>query len=154
MWNYLSGTPWQQRDMTGKLLFFEDLSEGYYRIDSMFNQIEQAGGLDGIAGVVLGSFQACDDDVMKVLKEKPPPDKVRQVLADKSKHETVPLRPSYKEDEALAKIFAQRGEKLGFPVARGLPVGHGPEYAPLPLNAEYTLTPDGRFELVKWDWLG
>lgn len=154
VWNYLSGTPWQLRDMKGKLLFFEDLSEGYYRIDSMFNQIEQAGGLNGIAGIVLGSFQACDDDVSRVLKNKPAPADIRAALKDKSRQETIPLRPSYGELEALTKIFARRGEALGFPVAFGLPVGHGPEYAPLPLNADYTLTPDGGLELVKWDWLG
>ena len=154
VWNYLSGTPWQMQDMKGKLLFFEDLSEGYYRIDSMFNQIEQAGGLDGIAGIVLGSFQACDDDVSRVLKNKPAADQARDALANKSKHETIPLRPSYGEDEALIKIFAKRGEAHGFPVASGLPVGHGPEYAPLPLNANYTLTPEGGLDLVEWDWLG
>lgn len=153
VWNYLSGTPWQMRDMKGKLLFFEDLSEGYYRIDSMFNQIEQAGGLDGIAGIVLGSFQACDDEISKVLKHKPAPADIRAALKDKSKQETIPLRPSYGEMEALTKIFARRGEAHGFPVAFGLPVGHGPEYAALPLNADYTLTPDGGLGLVKWDWL-
>lgn len=154
VWNYLSGTPWQLRDMKGKMLFFEDLSEGYYRIDSMFNQIEQAGGLEGIAGIVLGSFQACDDDVSRVLKNKPAQSDIRAALKDKSKQATIPLRPSYGELEALTKMFAQRGEALGFPVAVGLPVGHGPEYAPLPLNADYTLTPDGGLDLVEWDWLG
>lgn len=154
VWNYLSGTPWRLRDMKGKMLFFEDLSEGYYRIDSMFNQIEQAGGLDGLAGIVLGEFRACDDDVAKVLKHKPAPADIRAALNDKSKQETIPLRPSYGEVEALTETFARRGEKRGFPVAYKLPVGHGPNYAPLPLNAEYTLTPDGGFELVEWDWLG
>ena len=71
VWNALTGTPWQPRDLAGKLLFFEDLGEGYYRIDSMMNQLDQAGGLRGIAGIVLGSFSSCEDDVAQVLKDKP-----------------------------------------------------------------------------------
>jgi len=156
VWNYLSGTPWQQRDMAGKFLFFEDLSEGYYRIDSMFTQIEQAGGLDGLLGIILGDFCACDDDVAQVLRDKPDadtPEAVRAVLADKSTRPTIPLRPSYEEVEALTAIFAERGEKHGFPVAYKLPVGHGPNFAALPLNAQYNLTPAGGLDLVGWDWL-
>jgi muramoyltetrapeptide carboxypeptidase len=153
VWNYLMGTPWQLHEMAGKLLFFEELSEGFYKIDSMLNQIEQAGGLKGLAGIVLGEFKSCEDDAYKVLKHKPSPERAREVIADKSKHETIPLRPTYGLVEALTKIFAGRGEALGFPVAYKLPVGHGPNYAPLPLNARYTLTPEGGFDLVEWDWL-
>jgi muramoyltetrapeptide carboxypeptidase len=153
VWNYLTGTPYQPRDMKGKFLFFEDLSEGYYRIDGMFSQIEQAGGLDGLAGIVLGDFCACDDSVAKVLKHKPEPDRAADALKQKDKQETIPLRPVLGEIEALTEIFARRGEKHGFPVAYKLPVGHGPNFAPLPLNADYELTPDGAFKLVAWDWL-
>lgn len=153
VWNYLTGTPWQHRDMAGKILFFEDLSEGFYRIDSMLNQIAQSGGLDGLAGIVLGEFCACEDDTFQVLKHKPAPDQARAVLADKSKHETVALRPVYSKLEALTGIFAPQAEKYGFPVAYKIPVGHGPNYAPLPLNAEYELTPAGALNLLAWDWL-
>ncbi len=153
VWNYLTGTPYQPRDMVGKFLFFEDLSEGYYRIDAMLNQIEQAGGLAGIGGIVLGEFSACDDDVARVLKDKPAAGQVREALKDKGKQETIPLRPTIGELDALTEIFARRGEKHGYPVGYKLPVGHGPTYAPLPLNAGYELTPGGGFELVKWGWL-
>ncbi len=153
VWNYLTGTPWQERDMAGKFLFFEDLSEGYYRIDAMLTQIEQAGGLEGIAGIILGDFCACDDDVAQVLKDQPASNNIREVLANKSKHPTIPLRPSYDELEALTGIFAERGEKHGFAVAYKLPVGHGPNFAALPLNAHYELTPQGGFDLIDWDWL-
>jgi muramoyltetrapeptide carboxypeptidase len=154
VWNYLTGTPYQPRDMKGKFLFFEDLSEGYYRIDGMFSQIEQAGGLEGLAGIILGDFCACDDSVANVLKHKPAPDQVRESLKHKDKQETVPLRPTFGEIESLTEIFASRGEKYGFPVGYKIPVGHGPNFAPLPLNADYELTPDGGLELVSWDWLG
>lgn len=153
VWNYLTGTPYQPKSMAGKFLFFEDLSEGYYRIDSMFSQIEQAGGLDGLAGIILGDFSACDDSVAKVLKHKPAPDQIREALKHKDKQETVPLRPTIGEVDALTEIFARRGEKHGFAVGYKIPVGHGPNFAPLPLNAEYELTAGGGFELVEWDWL-
>jgi muramoyltetrapeptide carboxypeptidase len=153
VWNTLTGTPYQPRDMAGKFLFFEDLSEGYYRIDAMLNQIQQAGGLDGLAGIVLGEFSACDDDVAKVLKHKPAPDRTREAIKHKDKQQTIPLRPVFSEVDALTEIFARRGERLGFPVAYKLPVGHGPDYAPLPLNAGYELAPDGGFDLIAWDWL-
>ncbi len=153
VWNYLMGTPYQPKDMVGKFLFFEDLSEGYYRIDSMLSQIEQAGGLEGVAGVVLGEFSACDDSVAKVLKSRPGTGQEREAIKHKDKQETVALRAEVGELDALTEIFARRGEKHGYPVGYKLPVGHGPTYAPLPLNAGYELTPGGGFELVQWGWL-
>ena len=154
VWNYLTGTPWEEKDMAGKILFFEDLGEGYYRLDSLFNQIAQAGGLNGIAAVVLGEFTDCEDDAYQVLKEKPSPEQAAMVMSDKSKHERIPLRPVYDDFEAIKGIFVTQAERYGFPVAYQLPVGHGPQYAPLPLNAEYELTADGALGLVGWDWLG
>jgi muramoyltetrapeptide carboxypeptidase len=154
VWNYLTGTPYQRRDMRGKFLFFEDLSEGYYRIDSMVTQIEQAGGLEGIAGIILGDFCACDDSVARVLKERPARGCEREALKDKDKQETVALRAKVGEVDALREIFGRRGERYGFSVGYQIPVGHGPNFAPLPLNAGYELTPGGGFELVDWGWLG
>ena len=58
------------------------------------------------------------------------------------------------ELDALTGIFASKAMKHGFPVAYKLPVGHGPNFAPLPLNADYELTPDGALNLIEWDWLG
>ena len=154
VWNYLTGTPYELRDIKGKFLFFEDLSEGYYRIDSMLTQIEQAGGLEGLAGIILGDFCACDDSVSNVLKNKPAADQVRESIKNKDKQATIPLRPKFEEVDALTEIFASRGERHGFPVGYKIPVGHGPNFAPLPLNAEYTLTPAGGLSLSAWDWLG
>lgn len=153
VWNYLVGTPWQEHDMAGKILFFEDLGEDYYRLDSLLNQIAQSGGLNNLGAIVLGEFTNCQDDAYQVLKNKPAPDQVHAVMADKSKHETIPLRPVYDQLDALKGIFVTQAERYGFPVAYKLPVGHGPEYAPLPLNAEYELTTDGALNLLSWDWL-
>ena len=53
----------------------------------------------------------------------------------------------------IPAIFGEVGERLGIPVAYGLPVGHGPEHFPLPLGARCKLTEDGRFSLESWAWL-
>jgi muramoyltetrapeptide carboxypeptidase len=44
----------------GKILFLEDSGEAAYRLDRMLTHLELAGKLDGVAGIVLGTFQDCD----------------------------------------------------------------------------------------------
>ena len=53
------GTPYEIAT-EGKVLFLEDLGEPPYRIDRMLTQLRLARKLDGIAGVLLGSFQDCE----------------------------------------------------------------------------------------------
>jgi muramoyltetrapeptide carboxypeptidase len=135
LWASVVGTPFAPTAGRGRLVFFEDIGEKYYRIDRMLTQIRQAGLLDGAAAVLLGDFTSCDDD---------PPQLVRGEAGGQ-----VPLRRSFTLDEAVAEIFG----KLPVPVAVGLPVGHGPNFAPLPLGARYRAGADGSFELVAWDGL-
>jgi muramoyltetrapeptide carboxypeptidase len=40
----------------GKILFLEDVGELLYNVDRMFYQLQRAGVLDGLAGLVLGGF--------------------------------------------------------------------------------------------------
>ena len=54
----LIGTPWQL-DTKGKILILEDVNEAPYRIDRMLCQLNQAGLLNDIAGVILGTFKDC-----------------------------------------------------------------------------------------------
>jgi muramoyltetrapeptide carboxypeptidase len=67
---HLMGTPYEPR-FEGHLLFLEDRGEAPYRIDRMLSQLRLGGHLDGVAGVILGSFQDCGtvDDVYSVVKE-------------------------------------------------------------------------------------
>jgi muramoyltetrapeptide carboxypeptidase len=102
----------------------------------MVQQIQRADLLESCAAIVLGDFKDCDDDAVKMVRGDKPGEKV-------------PLRPRIEWEEALAEIFG----KLGVPVAVGLPVGHGPNFAPLPLGARYRIGVDGSFELVEWDWI-
>ena len=63
----------------GRMVFFEDVGEKFYRLDRMLTQVRQGGLLDGAAAVLLGDFTNCDDD---------PPQTVRG--PDQT---TAPLRP-------------------------------------------------------------
>jgi muramoyltetrapeptide carboxypeptidase len=46
---------------TGRLLLLEDVGEEPYRLDRMLTQLGQGGGLAGLAGVALGTFERCGD---------------------------------------------------------------------------------------------
>lgn len=67
---HLLGTPYEP-DFNGRLLFLEDRQEAPYRIDRMFSQLHLSGHLDGVSGVILGTFEACGslDDVYAIVKE-------------------------------------------------------------------------------------
>jgi muramoyltetrapeptide carboxypeptidase len=139
LWQNLAGTPWQPA-AAGKILFFEDLGEPFYRIDRMVTHLVQAGMLDGAAAIVLGSFHNCKDED-------------NQCWANSEGTEKKSLRRTFDEREGFDEIFGTVGRRLGIPIAYGLPVGHGPHVAPLPLGATYALQPDGRLSLTSWDWL-
>lgn len=54
----LVGTPFLP-PMAGAILFLEEVNEPAYRIDRMWNQLRQAGILNNVLGVVLGSLKGC-----------------------------------------------------------------------------------------------
>ena len=67
---HLMGTPYEPR-FESHLLFLEDRGEAPYRIDRMLSQLRLGRHLDGVAGVILGSFQDCGsiEDVYSIVKE-------------------------------------------------------------------------------------
>lgn len=56
----LLGTPYMP-DLTGAILFTEDIGEQVYRIDRMLTQLKLAGVLDKISGFVFGQCYDCDE---------------------------------------------------------------------------------------------
>lgn len=52
------GTPWQI-ETHGKILVLEEVDEYAYRIDRSLNQMKQAGLFEGVAGVILGTWEKC-----------------------------------------------------------------------------------------------
>ena len=139
LWAALAGTKYIQA-AHGKILFLEDIGEAFYRIDRMLTQLEQCGLLDGAAAIVLGDFTDCKDEN-------------NTCLAHPNSPERKPLRKVFGQEEAFKIIFGHLSQRLGVPLARGLPVGHGPNFAPLPLGGQYELTPGGQLSLRHWDWL-
>jgi muramoyltetrapeptide carboxypeptidase len=51
----LVGTPYQS-PLDNSILFVEDISEPYYRVERLFSQLHYAGSLKNIKGLVLGHF--------------------------------------------------------------------------------------------------
>ncbi len=139
LWAALAGTP-DSEPGSRKIVFLEDVDEAFYRIDRMMVQLEQSGAFDGAAAIVLGDFTSCHDEN-------------NQCLANAQTGEKKPLRKVWEQAEAFEHIFTPIGKRLGVPIAQGLGVGHGPNYAPLPLGATYDLSREGTLKLVEWDWL-
>lgn len=54
----LMGTPWLP-DFDGAILFLEDINEAEYRIDRMLQQLQLAGVLERVGGVVFGQCTRC-----------------------------------------------------------------------------------------------
>ncbi len=55
------GTPWEV-ETTGRCLFIEEVNEPPYAIDRSLTQLRQAGKLDHLAGVLVGTFHRCGED--------------------------------------------------------------------------------------------
>ncbi|MFF1374966.1 LD-carboxypeptidase [Streptomyces sp. NPDC058308] len=66
------GTRAARASARGGLLFLEDTGEEAYRLDRILTQLLRAGWLDGVAGIALGSWEACG-----------PRDELRALFADR-----------------------------------------------------------------------
>ncbi|MGA5898554.1 S66 peptidase family protein [Streptomyces venetus] len=66
------GTPHTHAGAGGGLLLIEDVGESPYRLDRYLTQLLRSGWLDGVAGIVLGSWASCG-----------PSEELRAVLADR-----------------------------------------------------------------------
>ncbi len=67
---HLLGTPFEPR-FDNHILLLEDRGEAHYRIDRMLSQMKLAGCFEGIAGLVLGSFEECGalDGIFQIFEE-------------------------------------------------------------------------------------
>jgi muramoyltetrapeptide carboxypeptidase len=151
LWAALAATPYAGA-ASGRILFFEDVAEPLYRIDRMVQSLALAGAFAGVLALVLGTFEDCNDSVPKVLSRVPKA-RSRAALLRPSPRDLKPLRPVMSRGRALRYTFKELGERMGIPIAMGLPVGHGPDYPPLPLGGIYSIGPDGSFRLDEWSWL-
>ncbi len=107
-------TPWQP-SFKNRILFFEDLDEVPYRFDRMLTQLLHAGLLQQVAGVAIGVNANCFDPNARKMKE------YRQTCED---------------------VFRERLLPLKIPVVSGLPFGHIPLNATLPVGGTAMLDAD------------
>jgi muramoyltetrapeptide carboxypeptidase LdcA involved in peptidoglycan recycling len=114
----------------------------------MMTQLVQAASFDGVRALILGDFTNCNDEDNQCLA---PPDAGvdPRTLLNNPHAKKQSLRQVFQQPAAFGEIFGD----LPMPVAMGLPVGHGPNFAPLPLGATYRLSPNGTFDLLQWDWI-
>ena len=68
------------RPARGGLLLLEDVNEEDYRIDRMLTQLRRSGYLDGVAGIVAGTFTGCG-----------PPEVIQDILAERLGFLEVPM---------------------------------------------------------------
>lgn len=160
LWTSLLGTPFLDPSVQPPtFLFLEEVHEPLYRIDRMLQQLALSGALEGVQAILLGNFLDCQDSSPKV----PDPERIDKILQHKvpstsslrrllvSSPHQVPLRSTLQEPlEGLRRIFSEWGDQTRKPVWFGLPCGHGPEQALLPLSGGlYQLIPSGVLQLVK-----
>jgi muramoyltetrapeptide carboxypeptidase len=77
--SHLIGTPYMP-SFNRRILVLEDTGEAHYRIDRMLTQMKLAGCLDGIAGVVVGSFDGCGSI-----------DEIHGLIENIFKHSNIPI---------------------------------------------------------------
>ncbi|HEY4395549.1 MAG TPA: LD-carboxypeptidase [Polyangia bacterium] len=110
----LVGTPYLP-DLSGAILFFEDLGERPYRIDRMITHLDLAGVFGAVSAVVLGDFSSC-----------------REPAATRD------------ESPTADEVLLERLGRLPIAVARGGAFGHGTRNVALPYGALCELdTPSG-----------
>jgi muramoyltetrapeptide carboxypeptidase len=105
------GTSYQP-SFKNSILFFEDLDEVPFRFDRMLTQLLNAGLLQQVAGIAIGINADCYDPKAKGARE------YRQTLED---------------------VFRERLLPLKIPIVSGLPFGHIPMNATLPVGIRATL---------------
>ena len=64
------GTPWAAPTAAGCVVLLEDVGEAAYRVDRMLTQLLQGGWFHDVAGIALGSWDGCADDVEETLAER------------------------------------------------------------------------------------
>lgn len=116
------GTPYAL-EPAGAILFLEDVNEKPYRVDRMLSQLQLAGVLDQVAGIVAGRFTAGDDVAADVARE---------------------------EEAQIGDILREYLGRSGKPAVLAFPVGHVADNATLPHGARVRLDADaGTLEILE-----
>lgn len=107
----MMGTPYEI-DMTGKILFLEEIAEEPYRVDRMLTQLVLSGQLARCAGIALGRFTKCE----------------------------APRRGGeFRVSLSLEQVIRNTVEPLGIPTVYGLSIGHISKKLTVPIGGEAVL---------------
>jgi muramoyltetrapeptide carboxypeptidase len=117
------GTPWQP-SFKGRILFFEDVGEPPYRFDRMLTYLLHCGLLQQVSGIAVGLNADCQDARAKVAVKPGGSHVAKQVT-------------EYRQ--TLVDVLKERLLPLKIPVVTGLPFGHTPHNATLPVGARAVL---------------
>ena len=115
----LLGTPYFPQ-VTGGVLFLEDVGEHPYRVERMLTQLLHAGVLARQKAVILGQFTQFK------------------------------LVPAHDKGFKLATVVDGFRRQIKIPVLTGLPFGHVPTKVLLPVGARVDLVTEGRDALMVW----
>jgi muramoyltetrapeptide carboxypeptidase len=113
---HLLGTSWDPV-FDGAILMFEEVNEPPYVIEVHLHQLQLAGKLDGLAGIVVGELFECD-----WRKERPEAPRTRSI------------------EDVLERCLAP----LEVPTLYKLPLGHGKHLASIPFGVQATLDADAQ----------
>jgi muramoyltetrapeptide carboxypeptidase len=113
---HLMGTPWEPV-LDGAIFFMEEVDEPPYVIEIHLRQLQMAGKLDNVVGVVVGEMKDCD--------------------GQEGRSRTPRTR-------SLEDVLELCLGPLGVPVLYKLPLGHGKHLATMPLGVNATLDADAR----------
>jgi muramoyltetrapeptide carboxypeptidase len=105
------GTPYQP-SFRRRVLFLEEIDEAPYRVDRLLTQLLNAGLLQQVVGIAIGSMKGC--------------------LDSKARH-------SHEYRQNVEDVLKDRLQPLEIPVLSGLPFGHTTYHATLPCGAKATI---------------
>jgi muramoyltetrapeptide carboxypeptidase len=105
------GTPWQP-SFRKRILFFEDVGEAPYRFDRMLTYLLNCGLLQQVSGVAIGLNHHCEDPR---------------------------ANSSGEYRQTLDEVLSERLRPLKVPIVAGLPFGHTPHNATLPVGGRVRL---------------
>ena len=109
---FTMGTPWEL-NLEDAIFVFEEVGSSPHAIDRGLLQLEQAGKLKGMRGVVIGDLADCD-------------------WGDGG-------GSPWPRTKTLEEVLEERLGSLGVPVIYKLPFGHSTHFATLPLGVQATL---------------
>lgn len=99
------GTKYQP-NLKDKILFIEDINEPTYRIDRMLTQLMLSGMLQGLKGIILGSFNDCN-------QSDPEDMSLEEVFRDRLANLGIPIIANFRSGHCVPLVTLPLGALIG-----------------------------------------